>query len=39
MLSKKKYALLNIYHIMNDGFFDAVPVLLTFVARAYGLGE
>lgn len=39
MLSKKKYALLNVYHIMNDGFFDAVPVLLTFVALAYGLGE
>ena len=39
MLPKKKYALLNIYHSMNDGFFDAVPVLLTFVALAYGLGE
>lgn len=39
MLSKKKYFLLNIYHIMNDGFFDAIPVLLTFVVLAYGLGE
>lgn len=39
MLAKKKYVLLNAYHIMNDGFFDAVPVLLTFVALAYGLGE
>lgn len=39
MLSQKKYVLLNAYHIMNDGFFDAVPVLLTFVALAYGLGE
>lgn len=39
MLARKKYILLNIYHIMNDGFFDAVPVLLTFVALTYGLGE
>ncbi len=39
MLSQKKYVLLNAYHSMNDGFFDAVPVLLTFVALAYGLGE
>lgn len=39
MLSQKKYVLLNAYHIMNDGFFDAVPVLLTFVALAYGLGK
>lgn len=39
MLSKKKFALLNIYHSINDGFFDAIPVLLTFVVLAYGLGE
>lgn len=39
MLSKKKYFILNLYHIMNDGFFDAIPVLLTFVVLAYGLGE
>lgn len=39
MLPKKKYFILNLCHIMNDGFFDAIPVLLTFVVLAYGLGE
>ena len=39
MLPKNKYFLLNLYHILNDGFFDAIPVLLTFVVFAYGLGE
>ena len=39
MLPKNKYFLLNLYHILNDGFFDAIPVLLTFVVLAYGLGE
>lgn len=39
MLSRKNFALLNIYHSINDGFFDAIPVLLTFVVLAYGLGE
>lgn len=39
MLTRKYYILLNAYHIINDGFFDAVPVLLTFIVLSFGCGE
>ena len=28
MLSRARYILLNAYHILIDGLFDAVPILL-----------
>lgn len=39
MIDRKKYFLLNFYHSMNDGFFDSIPVLLSFVVLLYGYGE
>ena len=31
--------MLNLYHILVDGLFDTVPVILSFMALAYGSGE
>lgn len=39
MLTRQHYFLLNTYHILNDGLFDAVPVLLTFIVLSFGCGE
>lgn len=39
MLDKKRYFLLNFYHSMNDGFFDSIPVILSFIVLLYGYGE
>lgn len=39
MLSRARLILLNIYHILVDGLFDAVPILLAFMALSFGAGE
>ena len=31
--------MLNLYHILIDGLFDSVPVVLAFMALALGSGE
>lgn len=31
--------MLNFYHSMNDGFFDSIPVILSFIVLLYGYGE
>lgn len=39
MLSRARYILLNAYHILIDGLFDAVPILLAFMVISFGEGE
>ncbi len=39
MLSRARYILLNAYHILIDGLFDAVPILLAFMVLSFGAGE
>lgn len=39
MLSRARYILLNFYHILIDGLFDSVPVLLAFMALSFGSGD
>lgn len=39
MLSRARLLLLNAYHVLIDGLFDAAPVLLTFAALTFGAGE
>ncbi|MBS6830658.1 MAG: MFS transporter [Desulfovibrio sp.] len=39
MLSRARYILLNAYHILIDGLFDAVPILLAFMVLSFGEGE
>ena len=39
MISRARYALLNIYHILIDGLFDTVPIILSFMALAFGGNE
>ena len=39
MLSRARILLLNGYHVLIDGLFDAAPILLTFAALAFGAGE
>ena len=39
MISKRRYILINTYHIIIDGLFDSVPVLLAFMVLAFGGSE
>lgn len=39
MISRGRYILLNGYHILIDGLFDSVPVLLAFMVLTFGSGE
>ena len=39
MMPRARYIMLNLYHILVDGLFDTVPVVLSFMALAYGSGE
>ncbi len=39
MISKSEYILLNAYHVLIDGLFDSVPILLAFMAVYFGYGE
>ena len=39
MISRARYVLLNVYHVLIDGLFDAVPILLAFMALSFGNGE
>ncbi len=39
MIPRARYIMLNLYHILVDGLFDTVPVVLSFMALAYGNGE
>ncbi len=39
MISHARFIMLNMYHILVDGLFDTVPVILSFMALAYGSGE
>lgn len=38
-MTKKTFALLNAYHVLVDGLYDSVPVLLAFVVLGFGAGE
>ena len=38
MIPRARYIMLNLYHILVDGLFDTVPVVLSFMALAYGSG-
>lgn len=38
-IPKKAFALLNAYHVLVDGLYDSVPVLLAVVVLAFGAGE
>ncbi len=39
MISRARYILLNVYHIGIDGLYDSMPLLLSFIAIAFGCGE
>ena len=39
MMTRARYIMLNLYHILVDGLFDTVPVVLSFMALAYGSGD
>lgn len=39
MITRARYAVLNAYHILIDGLFDSVPILLAFMALSFGAGE
>lgn len=39
MLPKKTSFFLNSYHILVDGLFDAMPILLSFIVISFGAGE
>ena len=39
MVSRCRYILINVYHILVDGLFDSVPVLLAFMLLTFGGGE
>ena len=39
MMTRARFIMLNLYHILVDGLFDTVPVVLSFMALAYGSGE
>lgn len=38
MIPRAQYILLNLYHILTDGLFDTVPVVLSFMALSFGSG-
>ena len=39
MIPRARFIMLNLYHILIDGLFDSVPVVLAFMALALGSGE
>ena len=39
MLSRAQYTLVNFFHVLFDGLFDSIPVLLTFMALTFNNGE
>ena len=39
MMTRARFIMLNLYHILVDGLFDTVPVILSFMALACGSGE
>lgn len=39
MIPQGRYILINAYHILIDGLFDSVPVLLAFMVLTFGSGE
>lgn len=39
MMTRARYLLLNFYHIVIDGLFDTVPILLTFMVLSFASGE
>lgn len=39
MMTRARFIMLNLYHILVDGLFDTVPVILSFMALAYGSDE
>ena len=39
MIPRARYILLNACHILIDGLFDSVPILLAFMALSFGAGE
>lgn len=39
MRTRVLYIVLNIYHVIIDGLFDSVPILLAFMALSFGNGE
>ena len=39
MMTRARFIMLNLYHILGDGLFDTVPVILSFMALACGSGE
>ena len=39
MMTRARFIMLNLYHILVDGLFDTVPVILSFMALAYGSAE
>lgn len=39
MLSRKKFLQLNAFHILIDGLYDSMPLLLSFMIISFGAGE
>ncbi|MDR3176587.1 MAG: MFS transporter [Desulfovibrio sp.] len=39
MIPRSRYILINAYHILIDGLFDSVPVLLTFMVLTFNSNE
>jgi predicted MFS family arabinose efflux permease len=39
MIPKSAFIRLNTFHVINDGLYDSVPILLSFIFLAYGAGE
>lgn len=38
-LGKKDFFILNFFHVLIDGLFESIPILLSFIVIAYGGGE
>ena len=39
MLSRSRSLLLNAYHVLIDGLFDSIPIVLAFMVVSFGEGE
>ncbi len=39
MISRSQYIFLNAYHILIDGLYDSIPIILTFMVVAFGGDE
>ena len=39
MIPKNAFLRLNAFHVVNDGLYDSVPILLAFMVIAFGAGE